>query len=83
MPRLNIDRQKELEPERMVYAIQEIEKLGYKTAICPNGKSLKFLFEQHVITFFPYSGWHTGKTIKDGRGLKNLLTQIKPKNKTQ
>ena len=78
MARLDQERQNELEPERLLYAKGEIEKLGYEVAIQPNGKSLKFLFNQHVITFFPYSGWHTGKGIKDGRGLKLLLNQIKP-----
>jgi len=76
MPRLNTDRQNELEPERLLYAVKAIEKLGYKTAITPDGKSLKFLFNQHVITLFPYSGWFSGVGIKDGRGIHKLLKQL-------
>jgi len=30
-----------------------------------------------LVLYFPYSGWASGKTIKAGRGLKNLLSQIK------
>jgi len=29
-----------------------------------------------TINFFPYSGWHSGKSIEDGRGFKNLLKQL-------
>ena len=40
--------------------------------------SLKFHYLGNLITLFPYSGWFSGKGIKDGRGLKNLLGQISP-----
>ena len=79
MARLDKERQNELEPERLLYAKTEIEKLGYEVAIQPDGKTIKFTFNQHIITFFPYTGWHTGKGIKDGRGINNLLKQIKTK----
>lgn len=75
--RLDKDRQLELEPERLLYAKKEIEKLGYEVSIQPNGKSIKFIFKQKVVILFPYSGWHTGASIIDGRGLQNLLNQIK------
>ena len=29
-----------------------------------------------IIRFWPYKGWASGKTIEDGRGLKNLLKQL-------
>lgn len=76
--RLDTDRQKELEPERMVYAKQEIEKLGYRI-IYESETELQFMFNGAEIKLFPYSGWHTGKTIKDGRGIAKLLKQIKNK----
>lgn len=34
-----------------------------------------------IVHFYPYSGWHTGKSINDGRGWNNLYNQIKPKDK--
>ena len=69
--RLDQERESELQPKRMEYAKAEISKLGFKyiaddTTIC-------FQFNGHQVKLFPYSGWHTGKTIKDGRGLKRLL----------
>jgi hypothetical protein len=52
-----------------------IAKLGFKyiadeTTIC-------FTYDGHQVKFFPYSGWHTGKSIKDGRGIEKLLAQLK------
>jgi len=77
MARLNIERQNELEPQRMVHARNQITGLGY--AIVRESKTeLVFEFKGREVHFFPYSGWHTGSTIKDGRGLSNLINQIKP-----
>ena len=76
MSRLDQDRQDRLEPKRIDRAISEIEALGldvdYKDEKC-----IKFLFKGSEIVYFPYSGWASGKTIKDGRGLRNLLKQLK------
>lgn len=76
MARLNEDRQKELEPSRSVFAKQEITKLGFEI-IFENNSQIQFIFKGEIITLFPYSGWHSGKTIRDGRGIKKLLNQIK------
>lgn len=76
--RLDKEREQRLQPERMDYAVKEIEKLGY--AITYRDKTrIQFGFMDSYVTLFPYSGWHTGKTIKDGRGIEKLLTQIKSK----
>lgn len=75
MPRLDTDRQKELEPKRMGYAKAEIEKLGYPVMIT-GSTSLQFTYKREIIRVFPYSGWCTGKTITDCRGIKKLLKQI-------
>lgn len=76
MARLDSQRQKRLEPKRMEEAKR---KIG---AIIPNlydqtSNSISFDFNGHKVTYFPYSGWATGKSINDGRGLENLLKQIK------
>ncbi|MDD5649072.1 MAG: hypothetical protein PHF86_01455 [Candidatus Nanoarchaeia archaeon] len=76
MKRLDIERQKNLEPKRLSFAKKEIEKLGYVVKQMGNTK-LQFEYKGSPIYFFPYSGWHSGKTIIDGRGLDNLLKQIK------
>lgn len=78
MGRLDEDRQNELEPRRMEFAKQELAKLGYDLYY-EDDKQLKFTFKDQIVTFFPYSGWHTGKSIKDGRGWRNLYNQIKNK----
>lgn len=76
MARLDINRQNKLEPERMKYAKEAVEKQGYVIGATTDNW-FKFVFKGSDITFFPYSGWATGKTIKDGRGLKGLIKQIK------
>lgn len=77
MSRLNEERQKELEPQRMEYAAKQLLGIGIQSVFAVTDKCLQFDFKGEKIRFFPYSGWHTGKSIKDGRGLKNLLKQLK------
>lgn len=75
--RLDTERQQEFEPKRMQHAINQLESLGFKVIKILNNNELWFSFNGSVVRFFPYSGWHTGKTIKDGRGIENLLKQLK------
>lgn len=75
--RLNQEREQRLQPERIKSAKAEIERLGFVVQFEDN-TSLKFQYLGNLITFFPYSGWFSGKGVKDGRGLKNLLEQISP-----
>lgn len=76
MKRLDTERQKELEPKRMDFAIEELAKINIQ-CFHRDSKKIKFLFKGKEVTFYPYSGWHTGKSINDGRGLKTLLDQLK------
>lgn len=76
MARLNTERQNKLEPIRMRTAINEIQRLGLTILNCTD-KMIEFEDKGHSIKYFPYSGWATGKTIKDGRGLNNLIKQLK------
>lgn len=76
MTRLDTERQRQLEPVRMQYAIQKISGLGFKIKQASDNE-INFEHKGHTIKFFPYSGWATGATIKDGRGLNKLLTQLK------
>lgn len=78
MARQDQERQAKLEPKRMAYAKEQIEKKGYEV-IAVSDTELQFIHDSqwgHKIHFFPYSGWHSGSTIKDGRGLNKLLKQI-------
>ena len=75
MARQDRKRLAELQPKRMAYAKEQMEKKGY--FVEEYGKTkLTFQFKGKDVNFFPYSGWHTGATIKDGRGLNELLNQI-------
>lgn len=74
--RLDIERQNKLEPIRLRTAINEIQKLGLTILNCTD-KMIEFKYKGSNIKYYPYSGWATGKTIQDGRGLKNLIKQLK------
>ncbi len=75
MTRLNIERQAELEPKRIEYAKKKIEELGFE--VTESETELRFIFNGNIIKLFPYSGWHSGMGITDGRGLDKLLKQIR------
>lgn len=74
--RLDIERQKELEPKRMETAVEKLAELGIN-AIRVDDRELEFEYKGKIVSYFPYSGWATGQSIKDGRGLDNLLNQLK------
>lgn len=74
--RLDQEREKELQPKRMQYSKNIISNLGYKITF-ENETTLRFIFKGEQVTLFPYSGWHTGKSITDGRGIAKLLKQIR------
>lgn len=72
--RLNQEREADLQPQRLDHAKKKLSALGYELTV--NRTTISFLFKGNNIMFFPYSGWFSGKGIKDGRGLKNLLKQL-------
>ena len=76
MVRLDKERQQELEPQRINFAVQKLSEIGIEVTSKDSTK-ITFDWQGSKITFFPYSGWHTGKGIKDGRGINNLLKQLK------
>lgn len=61
---------------RVDYAAYCIENAGYDIFEQTNTE-IRFIFKNEIVYLFPYTGWHTGKSIKDGRGIKKLLSQIK------
>ena len=76
MSRLDIKRQEKLEPKRMEYAKKLLEDEGFLVIEITNNE-LRLYHKGEVIKFFPYSGWASGKSIKDGRGIDNLLKQLR------
>lgn len=75
MARLDKEREKELQPKRIDYAVKELVKRGY--SVIQDDTKVQFFYKDNIVTFYPYSGWATGKTITDGRGIDNLLKQLK------
>jgi len=75
--RLNQEREKRLQPVRYDLAVKELTGRGFLVEILSE-KHLRFLFKNQWVTYYPYSGWATGKSIKDGRGLNFLLNQLNP-----
>ena len=74
--RLDQEREKELEPKRMEYAIGQLHAAGVQSVFVVTNKSLEFDYKGNKITLWPYSGWFQGKGIKAGRGIQKLLTQL-------
>lgn len=73
--RLDQQREKELQRKRMQWAINEITDRGF-AIFNQTDTFLQFVFKGSIVTLYVYSGWHTGKSIRDGRGLDNLLKQL-------
>lgn len=76
--RLDQEREARLQPQRMQAALTKIAELGYPTKQVDETR-LEFVFNGNKISYWPYSGWASGKGIKDGRGLENLLQQLPKK----
>lgn len=76
MARLDKEREEKLTPTRIAYAIEKISELGIFVEK-KDEKTLRFWWKNEIVTYYPYSGWHSGKTIIDGRGIDNLLKQLK------
>lgn len=73
--RLDQQREKTLEPKRVQYALDRLKEKGIEAKVY-GGKRIEFEHEGNTITHWPYSGWHSGKGIKDGRGIHKLLKQL-------
>lgn len=70
------DREAALQPKRVEYALSKFKELGIEV-VDINNTTISFIWKGSKCQIFPYSGWHSGKTIKDGRGIDNLLKQLK------
>lgn len=76
MSRLNIERQKELEPKRLQYAIDQLAKLKIEVSH-KTETSLQFTFRKVTVILYPYSGYFSGKGIQPGRGISELIYKLK------
>lgn len=76
MARLDKEREQILQPERIDFAKQKLTEKGFEIHFEVKTE-LRFNYKGNEIKFYPYSGWFSGKGINDGRGIKNLLKQLK------
>jgi hypothetical protein len=74
---LDVNRKRKLLPKRMQFALETITKYGYTVRPSDCGNFLTFDFKGKAVKHYVYSGWHSGKSITDGRGLSRLIDQIK------
>lgn len=77
MARLDIQRQKDLTPVRYKYALQCFKDLNLDISEDEPNKCIIITYKGCPIRFYPYSGWATGKSIRDCRGIRKLLKQVK------
>lgn len=73
--RLNQEREAVLQPKRMAHAKKVLERMGFDVEIVDHTQ-LIFSHNGHPVRLWPYSGWHTGRTVQDGRGLGHLVRQL-------
>lgn len=79
MSRLDAEREERLQPARIKSCKERLEELGYEV-IQRDHTLLDIKYKGNIIKFWPYSGWHSGKGIQQGRGFKNLLKQLERPN---
>ena len=77
--RLDIERQHRLEPRRMDYCERTLTNMGFDV-VRVNSTELNFMHRGSLVRLWPYSGWHTGKTVRDGRGFAHLREQLTSSN---
>lgn len=75
--RLDIEKQKSLEPKRLAYAHERITTLSDCDILETTEKRIVFKFKGEKVTLYPYSGYFSGKSVKAGRGIDYLLQQLK------
>lgn len=75
--RLNQERQAELEPKRLAYAHERLTTLTEVDILETTDKRIVFKFKGEKVILYPYSGYFNGKSVKAGRGIDYLLSQLK------
>lgn len=70
------ERRQQKEAGRINYAKRKLEERKIVYIYNKNIKTLEFAYKGCVIRYYPYTGWFSGRSVKDGRGLENLLKQI-------
>jgi hypothetical protein len=64
------------QPQRMAYAIKKLKEAGYWPVEIDTTQLQVEAKDGSTVRFWPYSGWFSGTSVKDGRGIENLLEQL-------
>lgn len=70
------ERRQRKESGRVSYARTKLEERGIVYLYNENIKAIEFVHKGCIIRFYPYTGWFNGRSVKEGRGLDNLLKQL-------
>ena len=68
--------EKKIQSNRLPHAKKKLEEMGFVMHY-EDRYQLHFKYKGSTVIFWPYTGWHSGKSIKDGRGFQKLLKQLK------
>jgi hypothetical protein len=69
------EEQKNIQRERKHHAIDLLSNAGYDCYFETDAE-IRFWYRGHSVSFYPLKQWASGKTIRDCRGIRNLLKQL-------
>lgn len=70
------EKREKVEPARFGYCVRKLTALGFELTT-RNTREISFTYKGSTVVLYPFTGWFTGKTVKDGRGIDNLVNQLK------
>lgn len=79
------ERRARIEPRRVQYAREQLSSLDLSISFEYNAALRCFIIADgaSIIRYYPYTGWFTGKSVKDGRGIHNLIKQLKDNERSR
>ena len=69
-------RKETLQPKRIQFAIAALKRIGITETEADN-TSVSFKHKGNTIKLYAFTGWYSGKGVKDGRGIANLINELK------
>lgn len=67
---------KKIRKEKMDYSVFKLSENDIDIKF-QEDTMLEIDYNGSTVKFYPYTGWFTGKSVVDGRGLNNLIKQLK------
>lgn len=79
--RLHRDQRRKLLEDFRIKNAKKVLKVAGIVYTTPNPSKIQIIYNDEPISFWPYTGWHSGKSITAGRGIKNLIKQLSDETK--